>query len=307
MAATGHTATAETPARFIGIFYCQGPPLKEPREQQPQHGSVLYLDGLSEAAPWFNASLVIHRVSDLSTDILDPAKQPPAFRDGLLAGLVLIYRFEPRVVTELAARFPCVTLTHFVSGARCDHVDSDHIGGMSKLVEHLHGLGHRRIGYLGGQRPFAYDEARFGSYARAMARLGLAFEPSMLANVFEHDADMRSVSDRAMAAIERGVTAWCCVSDGVARSLWRCLRERGIRVPEDVSITGFDANQPWPDEQRITTVAAPFRDMGVEAVRTLLRRIEHPETPPRQILIDCALEIGVSTGPARREAGGGRR
>jgi LacI family transcriptional regulator len=293
-------------ARFIGVFYCQGPPLPaEPREQQ-QHGSVLYLDGLSEAASRFNVSLVVHRVGGDSSDILEPAKQPPAFRDGLLAGLVLIYRFEPHVVQALARQSPCVTLTHFVPGARCDHVDSDHIGGMSKLVEHLHGQGHRCIGYLGGARPFAYDEARFGSYARALARFGLGFKPWMLINAIEHDADARRVTERAVAAMARGVTAWCCVSDGAARALWRELRGRCVRVPRDVSITGFDANQPWPDEERITTVAAPFRDMGVEAVRTLLRRIEDPTAPRRQVLLDCALELGVSTGPAP-EAGKGKR
>ena len=218
-------------------------------------------------------------------------------RDGLLEGLALIHRFEPEVVRELAMRLPVVSLTHFVPGVRADLVDSDHIGAIAKLVDRLHEHGHRRIGFIGRAPNLSYSQARFGSFCQSMARLGLEVDPAASVNVTKEISDLDRQADVVATLIrKRGYTAFVCASDLVGYQVCRGLMDRGVRVPQDVSLTGFDALDPLYDCPAMTSVRVPFADLGVFAMTRLIMRIQRPALPALKTLFDCELVEGETTG-----------
>jgi DNA-binding LacI/PurR family transcriptional regulator len=255
-----------------------------------------YVTGLSEAASRYDTSLIVHRFSGDARLILDPAHQPPAMRQNALHGLILVHRFDAEVVKELAARLPCVTLTFYVPGARADHIDSNYLGAVSGLVEHLHGLGHERIGYVGHVNRPSNSFARFGAFAQALARRGLRLETANVVDVYEPVGDWDRQAEVVERRLREGVTAWVCSVDTVGYNLYRRLRDAGYKVPQDVSITGYDMDEPMFGLPQLTTVRVPFTDMGTYALSRLLERMERPAVPQTQTLLDGEIVHGQSTG-----------
>jgi len=191
-------------------------------------------------------------------------------------------------------------MTFFVHGAQCDHIDSNHIGAMSKIVEHLHSLGHRKIGFIGHPAKPANSFARFGAFAQALARFDLSLDLANVINVYGESNDWDAQADLAQARMKQGgVTAWVCSVDTVGYHLHERFKTRGLRVPEDVSITGYDADEPMFGLPELTSVRVPFVQMGAYALSRLIERIEQPSLPLMQTLFDCEIFPGQSTGPAR--------
>src|SRR5690606_29833711 len=95
--------------------------------------------------------------------------------------------------------------------------------------------------------------------------------------------------------VKSGVTAWVCAADHQAYHLIGELEKLGIRVPEDCSVTGFDGVTPPPGMPQATTIRVPFRDVGISAISSLLRKIDHPNTSRRNIQVSGDLVVGETT------------
>ena len=261
-----------------------------------------YVTGMSEAASSSDVSLIVHRFSGDSRQILDRAHQPPAMRQNALQGLILVHRYDAEVVAKLAEAVPCVTLTFYVQGARCDHIDSNYIGAMGQLIDRLHSLGHRRFGFVGHPNHPSNSFARFGAFAQVLAGKGLSLEMENIIDVYDAVGDWDRQADLVEASLKRGVTAWISSVDTVGYHLWQRMLARGYRVPEDLSITGYDMDEPMLDLPQLTTMRVPFVGMGKYALSRLLHRIDEPTLPQTQTLLDCSLVEGKSIGPARNSS-----
>ncbi|MCA9322402.1 MAG: LacI family DNA-binding transcriptional regulator, partial [Planctomycetes bacterium] len=115
----------------------------------PSSAGQSMLAGISDAANIHDLCLSVHFVS--SEDALrldDPEHWPPALRSGLACGLILLYPFPHAVVEQLAAHWPCVAVSPPDSNLPADFVDVDEVNAIADLVDHLHQLGHTRIGFL---------------------------------------------------------------------------------------------------------------------------------------------------------------
>jgi len=97
-----------------------------------------------------------------------------------------------------------------------------------------------------------------------------------------------------------GVTAWVCAADHQAYRLMDELQARGIRVPEDCSVTGFDGLEPPQTMRRLASIRVPHEDIGASAVARLLSRIVHPKAPRRKILVEGLLVEGETIAPPPR-------
>jgi LacI family transcriptional regulator len=166
-----------------------------------------------------------------------------------------------------------------------DVVQSDYAMGGRLLAEHALENGHTRIGLLSG--PPGVESARQrrdGFIGAHPDRLEVAWE----ANVGFDGALPRE----AVAALgrRRGATLVVCGNDLIAISAIRCLAERGVRVPDDVSVTGFD-NIRWTDlvTPRLTTIAQPIGAIGAKAVEVMRERMSGPKRVGRRTLFDVAL------------------
>jgi LacI family transcriptional regulator len=263
-----------------------------------------YIVGMSDAAMTLNASLVIHYVkAEHCERILQPEFQPRAMSAGLLSGLILVFRWPTEIVRELSRTRPIVSIAHKYPGVDTDMLGIDSHGGIDLLARHLHGLGHRKIGFFGRCGDLHWASARFGAYAAALTSLGLLYRPEWVVDVdLEHLTSYESSWDaycsQVKGLVEEGVRAWICASEPAGWQLTDWLRAHEIRVPEDVSVVGFHPpDKPEPGKPILTSVRASYEAIGAAALKRMLYRIQNPAESTRTILFPGELHIGQTTAP----------
>lgn len=176
----------------------------------------------------------------------------------------------------------------------------DHHRAAELSLNHLYSLGHRKIAFMHGQ-PFSSDsDERWKGLVIVAERLGIEIKPELVVNL---DRDMSSpelgypVVQQLLAA-KQPFTAIVAFNDISAIGTIRALKDFNLRVPEDVSVIGFDdikaAAFTLP---RLTTINQPLEEIGRIATQSLLNRI-HNTIPPRdEIKVDPVLVVRESTGP----------
>jgi LacI family transcriptional regulator len=218
---------------------------------------------------------------------------------------------------------PVVTVSglHEIKGVTNVVVDHDIAADLA--LRHLMQLGHRRIAFIKGQAFSSDTELRWDAIVRCAQRLGLTVLPRLVGQL-EGDKTTPDLGYRVTRKLLREkepFTAIFTFNDISAIGTIRALREAGLRVPEDVSVVGFDDIQGAAFQSPpLTTVRQPLRKMGEVAADTLLRRIASPEPDAltKILKIEPDLIVRDSTAPApavparanaepgRRRAGNGR-
>ncbi len=166
-----------------------------------------------------------------------------------------------------------------------------------QAVNHLIGLGHRRIGLVTGPQGFRSAFERRSGFAEALAAAGLAFDPRIIVEgTYRFESGL--AAGRQLLASEEPPTAIFASNDEMAAGVLHAARERGLDVPGDLSIVGFDdtaiAAHLWPP---LTTVRWPIQAMGKAAAIKLLDE-DDAEAQPALFLSE--LIIRASAGPPRR-------
>ncbi|WP_129840617.1 LacI family DNA-binding transcriptional regulator [Streptomyces sp. RFCAC02] len=177
----------------------------------------------------------------------------------------------------------------------------DNRGGARRLTEHLLGLGHRVIGYLAGPAARTTTRHRLEGHRAALAAAGLAGGHERL---IVHGAYDRAAGyDGAIALLDRepGLTAVIAANDTVALGVCAAFRDRGLRVPEDVSVAGFD-DLPFAADitPSLTTVRVPLQEAGAHAGRLALGH----DKAPADGVITCPTTLvpRFSTAPPPEKA-----
>lgn len=181
----------------------------------------------------------------------------------------------------------------------------NHRRAVAMAIEHLHGLGHRRIAFIKGQQFSSDTAARWSAICAAATKLGVKVSPKLTAQL-EGDSPSPEPGYFATQKLLAGAqpfTALFCFNDISALGAIRALREAGLRVPQDVSVVGFDDIQAAAFQNPgLTTVRQPLRKMGVIAAQTVLNRIQSGSTVSHadQINVEAELIVRGSTGIPRK-------
>lgn len=199
--------------------------------------------------------------------------------------------------------FPIV-LQGSLPGVEAPSVDIDNVSGARSAVEHLIGLGWRRIGCI-TNAPLAYTAAqeRLAGYRAALAAAGLPYDESLVA---EAAFDAGSGHGAMATLLARGpVEAVFVASDVVALGAIAAIREAGLRVPDDISVVGFDdiALAAFFDPP-LTTVRLPAYDLGLAAGMALLDRVAGRPVPDRTLLPTELIVRSSTTHSTAKEAHG---
>lgn len=198
---------------------------------------------------------------------------------------------DPEVVRLAQSDLPLVSIDHRFPDRLC--VCSDNEAGMRMLVEYAHSLGHRRIGYIHGL-PSTVTDARVDSFYRTMGRLGLPLPPDYVAQAeYTNPQSVYQATKRMLALEDRPACILICDDFSVTGAL-RAAEERGLRVPEDLSLAGYDGiKQMQFFSPRLTTIYQDAGAIGRESARQLIYLIEHPgETLAGMYSIPCSLIPG---------------
>ena len=193
-----------------------------------------------------------------------------------------------------------------VAGHR--HIDSitnvvlDHARAAELALGHLYGLGHRKIAFMRGQ-PFSSDsDERWNHLVEVAKRMGIEIQPRLVVNLDRDTTSPElgfSVVQKLLAA-KQPFTAIVAFNDISAIGAIRTLKDFNLRVPEDVSVIGFDdikaAAFTLP---RLTTINQPLEEIGRIATQSLLNRLHNTVSPRDEIVVEPKLVVRESTGPTR--------
>jgi LacI family transcriptional regulator len=185
-----------------------------------------------------------------------------------------------------------------------DTATVDNLGGGRAIGAHLGALGHRRVAFIGPTTPLAQDRL-YGLRMGLNAHGGAI--PDELVSLQEHAGGPGNIAQLLQpllppdvtdpAAIRARFTAVAVYNDMMAAGVVDELTRRGLRVPEDISVTGFDNVRPAGyDGPALTTAEMPLESLGLEAARLLYWRMDCPTAPRRTLTLDANLVKGETAG-----------
>lgn len=177
-------------------------------------------------------------------------------------------------------------------------IDCDSFGGAKSATDHLIGLGHTRIAFLGGREELDSSQLRESGFRDAMRLAGLPVSEELV-RYSRYDPDTAFTVCEAFLALPNPPTAIFASNDVTAMSAVAAAHAKGLSVPEDLSVVGFD---DIPDAALctppLTTVQQPLQAIGEAAMRMLLDILEGKEHP-NHIRMDTRLVVRSSTAPPR--------
>jgi len=213
----------------------------------------------------------------------------------LVDGAILV---TPTVV-EVQYDAPVVAVDPHTGSYDVPTIDSDNLHGGVLATEHLIELGHRRIALLGGRPDLESAKLREQGFRRAMAAAGVPVDEGLIL-VGGYVAQVSADAARALLDRPDRPTAVFAANDVSAIATIAVARELGLRVPQDLSVVGFD-NIPESAlcTPRLTTVNQPIQVMGERAVKTLIRLIRNEEPESTHVSLSTDLVVRESTAAPR--------
>jgi LacI family transcriptional regulator len=212
---------------------------------------------------------------------------------GLLDGVVVTADMldDPLVDGLLVSPLPTVLIGHRRTDRDASYVDVDNVNAAETMTRHLIDIGRTRIGHITGRRGTVAAEDRLRGYQNAMHRAGLSTEGL----IAEGDFNRPSGAECAIQLMDAGADAIFASNDATAAGALETLRARGLIVPDDVALAGFD-DLPFASEldPPLTTIRQGVHGQGSEAARALLELLESPRIP-RRVLFPTELVIRQST------------
>jgi LacI family transcriptional regulator len=178
----------------------------------------------------------------------------------------------------------------------CDAVVIDNERGARDATAHLLAAGHRRVALLVAATHWTSDAGRLAGFRQAHEEARVHLDEHLIVRIAFHERD---AEQRIAELLERErPTAIFAANNLLAEQAWRVIRERGLRLPEDISLVGFD-DVPWMEmvSPSITVVAQPTEELGRRAARLLLRRIDDPDSAHAVERLEPTLVVRGSTGP----------
>ena len=212
--------------------------------------------------------------------------------DGLILASPMI---ETSGITSASKEVPVVLVARRSRITSVDSVSNDDPTGAGLVVQHLADLGHRRIAHIDGGGGAGAAERRKG-YERSMARRGLEDCIQIVAGSYTDEGGRQGIA--ALFDSTQRPTAVFVANDLAALGALSALDERGLRVPQDVSVVGYDNTALAAVSQiHLTTVDQPRPDMGRTAVKLLLERLTLKRDVARHVLIPPTLVVRGTTAP----------
>jgi LacI family transcriptional regulator len=224
-------------------------------------------------------------------------------KEETLAGILRIRTLDGVIVTAdhlddplvdglLASPLPTVLIGRPRTDDGASYVDVDNVRAAQLVTRHLLELGRRRIGHITGGGRTSAGADRLEGFRRAMHRA--ARDGDVV--IAEGDFSVAGGAKAASELLDAGVDAIFCANDATAQGALATIHARGLLVPEDVAVAGFDdlefaagLNPP------LTTVRQGVEQQGAEAAATLLRVLDDPDAGPRRVILPAELIVRQST------------
>ena len=269
--------------------------LSAPAYPQAVYGGVVR--GLESTAMQANYSMLYASVQE--------DEIPQIIANGQVRGVILLggCSANDRLAQELTRRkFPCVLLDNHIPNLAVDSVLADNELGGYQALSHLADLGHTNIAIIEGPSKYhTLVDRKLGALKAAQQR-SIIISPEYcqpsISSGFPHKG-YREMKE--LLRLKQRPTAVFAVSDRAAFGALDAIKEAGLRVPDDISVVGFD-DEIWAEHAKppLTTIRYPRHEMGALAMERLLRRIEDLSAPVQRIHLHTELVVRASSAAPRR-------
>ena len=217
-------------------------------------------------------------------------------------GVIMIHEMKSQLFYEYIAKtgLPVVSATFHYPGISAIHVNEERAS--KDAVNHLIGLGHRNIVMISGDG-FTFGRQRAEGFFQALTEADIAWDKNRVVFVRHYTPEfgMYGMKELLLREGKRSFTALFAATDELAIGAIRVLNDEGLRVPEDVSVVGFDdidiAKYMNP---RLTTISQPLEDIAEKTALTLYRQITGNETTKDELILSYKLVIRESTRALRK-------
>jgi DNA-binding LacI/PurR family transcriptional regulator len=239
----------------------------------------------------YDVTFICHNMGDSEMTYLEHCQQRKV--DG--ACIACIDFLAPEIVQLVNSDLPIVTIDHLFDNHTC--IQSDNADGMRQLVEHTFSKGHRKIAYIHGRRS-AVTNTRLGSFYRTMERLGLHVQEEFVLECGYNETASVFKATREILSLRDKPTCILISDDYAAFGAYEAIAELGLKIPDDISIAGYDGIPMMQlMKPRLTTMRQDTRKLGTEAARKLVELIEKPKSAiPEIALVPCTLIPGETVG-----------
>jgi LacI family transcriptional regulator len=259
---------------------------------------ALIFRGIEDALAAHDISVILANTDD------DPAREERGIamlRGRQVDGLILATarRHDPTIQRLIAEHVPLVLVNRHPDPITPHVVMPADYAGSVTAVSHLIGLGHRRIAHIAGSDDMSTGHARRRGYRAALEQHGLRVDPALLVEGSYREQGGYDAMGQLLA-LDEPPTAVFAVNDLAAAGAIRAIRETNWRVPDDISIVGFnDLSTAVQVTPRLTTMQLPLHEMGTMAAQRLLDQLLHNQLPSAPEIIPVSLVERQSTAPAR--------
>lgn len=279
-------------SRLIGVLF--------PASNNPIYNR--YFDGIKDTAYAAGYSVVLCRVDSGRPGEVEVLR---LLREQRVPGVIMHDGWQAHVQALLRAGVCVVSLDQRAPG--CDRVTLDNAAAMERAVEHLAGLGYRRIGMMTGPLHLRSECERLVGYRRAMRRHGLPLERRLQVTATDFTDEGGIAAANALLRNGDRPVALIVSSSDLTPGALTAIGAAQLRVPEDLALVGVGEISWTPTlVSPITSLVEPAFEMGADACRLLLERLAAPDAvppPPRLLSYPARLAVRLSCGapPAMRD------
>ena len=194
---------------------------------------------------------------------------------------------ELKAITD---KIPVVFINGAMSGVKSYHVAADEVQGMNRLISYLAGQGHKKVGFIGGRKGITSTDIKHEAFIEAVKKGIFESKPEwMIDSNFSVEDGYESMNK--LLDCKELPTAVMAVNDFTAIGVINAVMDRGLRVPEDISVTGFDGIYMTDAVRpRITTVSQNYSELGAKAVE-IIDKLTLGEKVKRKHIVDTMILI----------------
>lgn len=218
--------------------------------------------------------------------------------DGLI---LLTSRTEDKTIETLRKnRFPFVVVGKPFNMEDVNWVDNDNQEAGYQATEHLIELGHKRIGFIGGEFTYVFMGERFKGYKKALDSYGIKFSKELL-SLGEFVEEGGYNASKKLIEQKNRPTAIVVADDLMAFGAMRAIKAQGLSIPDDISIIGFN-DTPLASyvDPPLSSMQIFVYDLGYNASETLINQLEEPDGNKKHIIIPTSLKVRRSTGNVKK-------
>lgn len=259
--------------------------------------NVPVIDGVQNSAYKHGFDILLLQTKDLYTEFSD---YESVLKSQRFAGIVFLSSVTSKqleiISEQMNYRLPIVFCSEYIDGLDIPYVAIDDVEAMRKSTEYVLSIGARKIAFLNSSLKHNYARKRERGFRDAMEKNNIPIDENLIVHLSSVNYNLAYSNTLYLLSQENKPDAIVCVADTYAIGAINACRKKGVRVPEDCAIIGFDnlelATMAYPT---LTTIDQPSYQLGYQSCELLVERILYPDTPTKKILLDTELIVREST------------